>query len=171
MSVCKKVGKPSEEHASRLANLFPSTRSEAAIEKKSQSAYRFDPTAESVNIQQKLKKKSSVTRSRPYHLWVVVCSEKTSVVPKAGTRRRMKKDGRVKRLEFSRVMSKQEVKNVLLRNFPALQLTKPIFLKAQPDNTIQPVGVVGGGFPDGDEVLTIASKESLYVVEGDQSEV
>ena len=169
IDICSKVGKPTPEHAAQLGRLFPATV-EASTSKKSH-LYTFDPTSESINLHQKVKKKAGIKRMRPYKLWVVVGSEVFDRVPKAAARRRMKNDGRVKHLEFRRNMSRQEVKDVLLRNFPKLHLLKPLFMKAQCDNSMFVYEVEGGDFPDGDTLASIASKESLYVVEQVASEV
>ncbi len=135
MFVVKKISKPNPAHAACLSKLFPASMVTLPDKGKTKSAYVFDPTDECVNIKWKRQKKGAITRSRPYKLWVVG-SDVFPTVAKAGTRRKMKKDGRVKQVEFSRILSKQEVKNVLLRNFPTLRLTRPTFMKANVDNHI-----------------------------------
>lgn len=63
-------------------------------------------------------------------------------------------------------MSKQHVKNFLVKTFPKcrLHVLNPMFLKC--DSTKRLSKVEGlEGFPSGSEILQIASKESIYVVE------
>ena len=53
----------------------------------------------------------------------------------------------------------------MLHNFHTLELTKPTFMKANCNHEMSQVELEGG-FPNGEEILAIASKESLYILEG-----
>ena len=90
------------------------------------------------------------------------------MVPTSATRRRLLQEGRKKRIEFNRGMSKLEVKNTLLQSFPDLKLQNPQFVKCNSLKRLCKVNLEG--FPNGDELIDISSKKSLYVIE-DQIEV
>ena len=171
VSLVDKLRKPNPSHAACLSRLFPSSAVRIPSQE-SQSATRlFDPTAESANLTRRVQKKGGKGRARPYKLWVVVGANKFVTVPKAGLRRAMKRNGRVKRLEFSRHMSRKQVKNVLVSNFPSLRLTSSVFMKAKCDNKMEEVRQEDEGFPNGTELQTIASKESLYLIESSNVQV
>lgn len=162
LSSCAKVGRPKEEHASHLANLFPSSSS-------SPKSSTFNPIKEPVNFDMKLKKKAS-SRPRAFKLWVVVGEKKFTSVPKASQRRALNKSGRVKKVEFRRSMSELQVKNRIVQTFPSLHLDKPTFMKCV-NLKMTAVDLDGGEYPTGSAVQSIASKESLYVVESVVTEV
>ena len=158
-SLCDRVCKPSEGHRSVMAKLFPSTTPHTA-----KPSTSFDPTAPSVTLLQKLKKKSTQTREKPYKCWVLILNEPPCKVPSASGRRKLKQQGREKKVEFHRSMSKLQVKNAIIRSFPALKLEKATFWKCESGSKISCVDIDGGD-PDGDELLAVASKESVYLVE------
>ena len=64
-------------------------------------------------------------------------------------------------------MSKLQVKNAIIRSFPALKLEKATFWKCESGSKISRVDI-DGGYPDGDELLAVASKESVYLVEDEE---
>lgn len=163
LSGCSVLGKPSEKHSHTLAALFPSSSTSSS--KQSRSSGVFDPLAKSSNEEEKRKKKRAVTLSRPFKLWVVVLEHYQEKVPKGGRRKKLNDAGRVKKLEFRRTLSKQQVKNLLIRSFPDLRIASCCFYKSDLDTKLQFCDVQGS-FPDGQEVTEIASKESLYIVEG-----
>ena len=100
---------------------------------------------------------------RPFKRWVVVLrNEHSCTIPLASTRRKLNENGRVKRLELRRNLSREEVKSIIVRSFPTLRMDTVTFLKCGSGNTLHKVDVKGG-YPNG--ALTIASKESLYLVE------
>ena len=112
----------------------------------------------------KKKKKSTNVRSKPFKRWVLVLEYSRVVVPTATTRRRLIQEGREKRVEFNRAMTREEVKNTLLRSFPALRLQKPSFLKCNASKRLTEVENLND-FPNGYQLLEISSKESMYLVE------
>ena len=125
----------------------------------------FDPSRLDPSIlEQKRKKKKSNTATRPYKLWVVVLNKRQEKVPKAASRKKLKELGRIKKLEFRRSFSKQQVKDLLIKNFPDLKMLNCNFYKSGSD-TVLTMYEVEGEYPDGEEVVDIASKESLYIVE------
>ena len=98
-------------------------------------------------------------------MWVVVLEEIQDKVPKGGARKKLNDAGRVKKLEFRRTFSKQQVKNVLVKNFPRLDMANCTFYKSDSDTKLKFCDVEDL-FPNGQEVSELASKESLYIVEG-----
>ena len=146
-----------------LSTLFPS--SSHGSSKQSCSSNIFDPTAECSNAEERRKKKKAVTVSRPFKLWVVVLENYQEKVPKGTRRKKLNDAGRVKKLEFRRTFSKQQVKNLLIKNFPGLNMEKCCFYKSDCDTKLQYCDIQNS-FPNGQEVTEIASKESLYIVEG-----
>ena len=93
-------------------------------------------------------------------------ANKFVTVPKAGLWRAMKRNDRVKRLEFSRHMSRKQVKNVLMSNFPSLRLTSSVFMKAKCDNKMEEVRQEDEAFPNGTDY-----SESLYLIESSNVQV
>lgn len=87
-------------------------------------------------------------------------------VPKGGNRKKLNEAGRVKRLEFNRSLSKQQVKNILIKNFPRLNISNCEFYKSDANSRLQLFTLEEGSFPSGQEIIEVASKESLYIVEG-----
>ena len=83
-------------------------------------------------------------------------------MPKAASRKKLKELGRIKKLEFRRFFSKQQVKYLLIKNFPDLKMLNCNFYKSGSDTVLT---IYEGEYPDGEEVVDIASKESLYIVE------
>ncbi len=99
---------------------------------------------------------------------MVVGEKMFTSIPRATQRKSLNKNGRVKKLSFRRCMSKFQVKNVIVRSFPALRLQNPTFMKCV-DLQLVTANLEGGGYPNGTMIRTIASKESLYVVESEVS--
>ena len=153
MSVCAKVGKPSEEHAKHLGQLYPSSSSLPSTSKET-----FNP------IKDILKAGTGKRSRRPFKLWVVIGDKMFTSVPKSTQRKALNKNGRVKKLEFRRSMSPLQVKNLMMRSFPLLRLQNPMFMQCV-DLQMIAVNLEGGGYPNGDTIRNISSKESLYVVE------
>lgn len=149
-----------------LGALFPSSSQASSLESSSHdSSTVFDPTAKCSNEEQRRKKKKAVTLSRPFKLWVVVLEQYQEKVPKGGRRKKLNDVGRVKKLEFRRTFSKQQVKNLLIQNFPSLHIANCCFYKSDPDTKLMFCDIEEC-FPNGQEITEIASKESLYIVEG-----
>ncbi|ORU95122.1 MAG: hypothetical protein A6F71_10740 [Cycloclasticus sp. symbiont of Poecilosclerida sp. M] len=103
---------------------------------------------------------------RPFKLWVVVGEKPFINVPKATLRKLLNKNGRVKKVEFRRSMSPLQIKNRIISSFPTLRLESPIFMKCVELKMVH-VDIEGGtdGYPCGSVIQSIASKESLYLVE------
>ncbi len=160
-SLCATVSKPSTLHRKVLSKLFPSSMETS----RPTSTTAFDPTDPVVVLRQKSKKKSTSNRSKPFKRWVLVLKDTPSRVPTSTLRRKLMREGRQSRLEFRRNMSKQEVKNTFIRNFPKLKLTEAKFWKCSTkDGSIYEVPVTGG-FPNGDELVEIAGRETVYITE------
>ena len=117
----------------------------------------FNPSEESTNAEQKKKKKKAVTISRPFKFWVVILEHYQEKVPKGSRRKNLNDAGRVQKLEFRRTLSRQQVKNLLIAGCG--------FFKSDLDTTLKLYDVTQS-FPNGQEIAEIASKESLYIVEG-----
>lgn len=154
--------RPSQQHRSVLSKLFPTSTASSSNSKPGKS---FDPGAPLVTLNQKLKKKSTSTRSKPYKRWVIVMEAAPKRVPSAGARRKLLSAGREKKVEFCRNLSKLQVKNTIVRSFPDLKLQNPTFWKC--DGSCRLTCVDLDGYPDGEELLKVGSKESVYLVEGD----
>ena len=150
--------RPSESHRSALAKLFPASTSG----KPNTGSSSLDPTSDLVTRHQKAKKKS--TRIKPFRRSVVVLDAYSHTIPSAGTRKQLSDNGRMKKLEFRRNMTHSEVKNVIVRNFPCLAMNTGKFLKCAPGNTLEEFELEGR-YPNGELLLTVASKESVYMVE------
>ena len=139
-----------------LSSLFPSSSSTQSFKT------TFNPTSESVNFDQKIKKKGS-SRVRAFKLWVVVGEKLFTAIPKATMRKTLNKSGRIKKVEFRRTMSSLQVKNQITKAFPSLKLDNPIFMKCV---DLKMVTVdMESGYPCGSNIQNIASKESLYLIE------
>lgn len=68
-------------------------------------------------------------------------------------------------MEFRRSMSSLQVQNSIVEAFPCLKLdTKVTFIKCV-DLKMVPVELEGDEYPNGRLVQSIASKESLYLVQ------
>ena len=148
-----------QKHAECLASLFPSSSSSV----KAASSSSFNPIRDSVNLDQKLKKKGN-TRIKPFKLWVVVGDKMFTAVPKSSQRKALNKRGRIKKIEFRRSMSKLQVQNRIVQTFPSLKLSNPTFMKCVNLKMVA-VDLEGDSFPNGSNIQSIASKESLYLVE------
>lgn len=162
INLCRKVSKPTEEHRAVLSQLFSSGSglgSSEVAKSSSEVAKSFDPS-EFVSLKAVKPKK---TRAKPYKRWVIVMDRPASNVPSAGIRRKLKKQGREKKVEFKRSYSKTQVKDAIRDHFPQLRLDSPTFWKCRGSNIMELVEIEG--YPDGKELFDIASKESLYIVE------
>lgn len=97
---------------------------------------------------------------RPFKLWVVVGQTLFVSVPKSTLRRNLNKSGRVKKLEFRRSLTGLQVQSRIVQALP--------FMKCVDLNKVT-VDVEGGGYPNGSVLQSIASKESLYMVESSET--
>lgn len=99
-AVCKSVGNPSGSTAGVLAKLFHN--SPKAGPSKGSRKRSFDPRSECVVASQKSKKKATNQRIKPKMLTVVLLSQKPDFVPKGHSRKKLKKAGRILKVEFKR---------------------------------------------------------------------
>ena len=83
-----------------------------------------------------------------------------STIPKSSLRKKLNKEGRIKKVEFRRTMASCTVRKVIMEAFPMLKLDNPIFIKSV-DMKMVTYDVEGGGYPCGSVIQSIASKESL----------
>lgn len=151
------MNKPSEADRQHLSKLFPSSSSTSAPK-----SATFNPRATcTVNSQQKRKKKA-ITRDRARKLTVVLLPKISLIVPKSNARSKLKKDGRIKKLEFRRTMSFLQVKNLLIKSFSAFSLKELCFLYCEQSNILRRASVRA---PSGDELMDIAGQGSLYLCE------
>ena len=70
----------------------------------------------------------------------------------------------MKKLEFRRNFSARQVMNVILQEYPRFKLRHPKFMKCSSGSEMDVVRI-DGNYPDGEQLIQIASKESVYVVE------
>lgn len=111
-SIISKVKKATSAEAKTLSNLFGSAST--STPKKPQP---FNPAAECVVASRKRKKKSAIKRERPSNVIVVMLNDFSSRIPKGKVRTKLASKGQIQTLRFTRSMSAQEVKNVIIRAF------------------------------------------------------
>lgn len=123
------MGKPSQEHASIMRDLFPSSSSAPKRPKLS----AFDPSQPCVALPQKKKKKAA--RCKPSKVTVVLVEDYGKGVPRGKYRTILQKSGRIAKLEFTRTMSSRQVQSVIARGFKQLSLSGVTFLKCSEEST------------------------------------
>ena len=161
IKLCKRLKKPSEAHKTELARLFPSSTSSPSP----RPELNFDPRARSVVE----KKKASITRDRPRKVTVVMLPELSWRVPKSAARKKLNKDGRIKKLEFRRNMTFLQAKNVIIKAFSNFQLTELLYLLTEllylscEQSSVMKKAATQ--MPNGDDLIGIAGQGSLYVCE------
>ena len=158
IELCKRLKKPSEAHKTELARLFPSSTSSPSP----RPELNFDPRARSVVEAMKRKKKASITRDRPRKVTVVMLPELLWRVPKSAARKKLNKDGRIKKLEFRRNMTFLQAKNVIIKAFSNFQLTELLYLSCEQSSVMKKAATQ---MPNGDDLIGIAGQGSLYVCE------
>lgn len=151
--LCKKLGKPSEANAKVLATLFPVCAS-------SRNKRKFDPTEESVVVEQHRRKKSATPKGRSKLITVVLLKDILSSIPKGATREQLKKKGQVKDVAFQRHFSEDEVMEVLAENFEALSDSEVEFLQSHKNNSLSRAQVQN---LDGIGIIMLAGSGSLYL--------
>ena len=110
----------------------------------------------------KMKKKRAITRDRSRKLTVVLLRKFSLVVPKSNARSKLKKDGRIKKMEFRRTMSFLQIKNIIIKAFSAFSLSELYFLSCEQSNSLRKASVQA---PNGDDLMNIAGQGSLYLCE------
>lgn len=155
MKLCGNLKKPSEADKQKLATLFPGPD----IKKVSST---FDPKADCIVDSQKRKKKKAITRDRPKKISVVLLPDFMQVVPKGNARKRLNKDGRIKKLEFRRNMSFLQARNVIVKSFAGFKLKDIQVLCCDQSNAMEKAATQT---PNGDELMDIAGQGSLYICE------
>lgn len=152
------ISKPVRAHAKVLQQLFPSSSA-----KRPKLSGVFDPSRPCVAAEQQRKKKAA--RSKPSIITVVLTEDKRRVVPKGKHRTALNDSGRIKKAEFTRAMSPEDVMKTLRAVFPGL--SEPIFLECEVGNT-QCLVEADNQQLDGNELISSAHKRkgSVYIVEG-----
>ena len=100
--------KPTRLEAAALGSIFQTTSSKRI-------PLTFDPSRDCVFASQKKKKKSA--RIKPSKLTLVLLTGKESTIPRGRHRKLLETRGRIVKVEFSREMSTQEVKNRIISTF------------------------------------------------------
>ncbi len=154
--MCSSISKPVRAHAKVLQQLFPSSSA-----KRPKLSGVFNPTQPCVAAEQHRKKKAS--RCKPSIITIVLIEDKRRVVPKGKYRSALNDNGRIKRVEFTRGMSSEDVKKSVKAAFPGLSL--PIFLECE---VTQCLVMTDNQELDGSELIASAHKRkgSVYIVEG-----
>ena len=157
-ALCSGLSKPSEADARALATLFPSS-----CPVKRTSSDVFDPLASCVASAQKRKKKA--VRIKPRKVTVVLLSRGTTVLPRFGRRRALKKEGNIRQLQFVRSMSPEHVRRAIVRGFSDKmgqnENNKIIYM--QPDGRTHTLARIDKTNFDGGDVIDLAGQASLYI--------
>jgi hypothetical protein len=120
----------------------------------------FDPSAECVVAGPKSKKKATNQRIKPKTISVVLLKERPACVPKGHARKKLKRAGRIEKIELKRCMSSLEVRNVVVQAFPAFQdVESAQYLRYGQDNVM----LLEAEELDGDEAIDLAGQGSLYL--------
>lgn len=154
--LCKKVGNPSGSAAETLVKLFGS--SSRGSRKRS-----FDPRSECVVASQQAKKKATNQRMKPKSVTVVLLDQKPSTVPKGHSRKKLKKAGRIARIQLMRCMTVAEVRDAVVDNFTDFENIKSFqFLRCGKDNIML---LNEEQDLNGDATIDLAGQGSLYLVQ------
>ena len=70
---------------------------------------------------------------------MVALRELSCTIPSAGTRRKLRENGRLKGLEFRRNMTSEQVKSIIVGSFPTLTVNTATFLKYGSSNTVHTI--------------------------------
>jgi hypothetical protein len=145
----------------RLKDSTPSSRAIASLFPACGAKRKFDPLQGCVVGERQRQKKAAnpAVRGRSKSITVVVLKDISRFIPKGMQREELRNAGRVKSLPFHRVMSKEEVKRVILEGF---QIQDFRYLKGNRDNTLK---VHEAQALDGNEAIQLAGFGSLYVQE------
>jgi len=111
---------------------------------------------------QQSKKKATNQRIKPRKLNVVLLQEREDKVPKGKKRAGLNMSGRIKKLEFKRCMTADEVKNTISNGFSNHDVQKIQFLCCGKDNTL--LNYESQDL-DGDGIIDLAGQGSLYILQ------
>ncbi|KAF3980805.1 MAG: hypothetical protein HFP76_00190 [Methylococcales symbiont of Iophon sp. n. MRB-2018] len=108
--------KPSRLEATALSKLFPS--SQASLPK---LAANFDPGSDCVFAEQKKRKKSARVKPSKLNLAFLRARRVPTTIPRGKHRKDLVTNGRIRKVDFTREMSAQVVKNTIITAFSELQ--------------------------------------------------
>ncbi|MDD9818795.1 MAG: hypothetical protein OXU61_11790 [Gammaproteobacteria bacterium] len=158
MDKCHKVSQPSKLTAETLKKLLPGCSSTS---KPSLGKRKFDPCTECIVSGQK--KKSSNTRGKPRTIPVVLLKGKSRFVPRGYARSKLNKAGRIVKVDFRRNMNSLEVRDAIMRAFPAFENAEQAqFVRCGQDNRLW---VCKEQDLDGDGVFEVCGQGSLYLTQ------
>ena len=156
VNLLKRVARPSNACAKKLAEMFPASKSVPF--KRPDNV--FDPLADCVALPAQKKKKG--TKVKPITVKVIVVPKHaSSALPKGQRRKKMMEEKRVKSIQLKRTMSPREVRNNVTCAFKHLCLTKWEFLELNGGQLVTASNQDPGG-----EVVD--RRGSLYVREKDE---
>ena len=107
-------------------------------------------------------KKATNQRIKPKKLNVVLLQEKEDKVPKGKKRAGLNMSGRIKKLEFKRCMTADEVKNIISNGFSNYEVQKIQFLCCGQDNTLLKYE---NQDLNGDGIIDLAGQGSVYLLQ------
>lgn len=164
--MCSEIAKPEKDHALHLSALFQGLVSDHKVKIDAHETMLIPGSRKTLPVNETFNPTQGTSggRARPFKLWVVVGKRLFTSVPKATLRKTLNKSGRVQRVEFRRSLSGLQVQNRITQAFPQLKLDNVTFMKCIGLKMVT-VEVKGGGYPTGNLLKSIASKESLYLVE------
>ena len=147
---------PNNSTANVLAKLFGSNK--VCSERKRS----FDPSSECIVASKKAKKKATNQRIKPKNLNVVLLQQKEEKVPKGKKRATLNASGRIKKLEFKRCMTADEVRATIMNGISNFDAQKIQFLCCGQDNTLIKYETQD---LDGDGVIDLAGQGSVYLLQ------
>ena len=106
---------------------------------------------------QKRKKKSTSTRSKPRSIHIVFLPKQTIHVPRGNVRGCLTKQGRTAKVSFQRNMKANEVKSTIITAFSSFELKDFMYLKCGTDNRLKPMDL------SGDDIFELAGQGSVYI--------
>ena len=157
-AICDKVRKPPEGVASKLRELFPSSR--GVIPQKRPTSV-FDPLSECVAESQKRNKKSISHRVKPRKVKVVLLEKYATRVPRRAIRKKLTDAARIKKVELRRNMSAPQVKASIIHHFKHLpNFTSYTMLVA---NQMGHLTCAAHQKLDGNSIIDQIGQGSLYI--------
>ena len=117
-SIVARIQKPKEAEASALSKLFPSQSARLS------SKLNFDPNDECVSASAHAKKKAFKKKPKTCSITVVLLKKFKSALPKGKERRELNAAGRIKNINFHRLMTSHDVKSVLQKAFRSVKELK-----------------------------------------------
>lgn len=141
-SICQSVSNVSGSVSQKMKTLFPSTTFSGAVRR---PASVFDPTKESAVAVNKKKKRKAV-RIKPVHLTVMAITGHTHSIPRGKHKNKAVKDGREQKIQITRVMTSQEVKQAILSSYQHLGIDNYEVLESERNGRLS---LAKEQFPDG----------------------